>query len=289
MKIIHTIEETRAELKRARAAGKSIGFVPTMGYLHRGHTSLVDISAQHTDYQVMSLFVNRIQFNDPEDFKNYPKDFETDAAAAERAGIDLLFAPDDSEMYNNALTKIDVDILTKNLCGAHRPGHFQGVFTVVSKLFNIIQPDVAVFGQKDVQQAVSLEKMVYDLNFPIRMIIAPTVREDDGLAMSSRNKRLIPEARVNALVIYRSLKKAEEMISAGERGARLITSEIKSIIESGLPDSIDYITVVRYSDLAETEILNGKIVIAVAAFFAGIRLIDNMIINFEGDKPVCAY
>lgn len=279
MIITETIKDTGKKLKEIRNAGKTIGFVPTMGYLHKGHTSLVDVSRKHSDFQVMSLFVNRIQFNDPEDFNKYPKDFQTDINAAEKAGVDLLFAPDESEMYKNNLTTVDVDILTEHLCGAHRPGHFRGVFTVVTKLFNIIQPDVSVFGQKDIQQAVSIEKMTFDLNFPVKIIISPTIREKDGLAMSSRNKRLTPEARKNSVVIFKSLEKARDLISSGETGAEKIISEMKQIIESGYPDSIDYISVTDYTDLKPVRSIKGRSVIAVAAFFSGIRLIDNMIVE----------
>jgi len=193
MHVAKTIKDVRDHVAAARKSGKRIGFVPTMGYLHEGHLSLVAESKKHAEYQVMSIFVNRIQFNDPRDFDKYPIDLDRDYRLAEGAGVDLVFVPDEREMYKNRLTYVDVDLLTEHLCGAHRPGHFRGVYTVVSKLFNIVQPDVSVFGQKDIQQAVSIEKMVADLDFPIRIIIAPTVREMDGLAMSSRNARLSPD------------------------------------------------------------------------------------------------
>ncbi|MCL2154275.1 MAG: pantoate--beta-alanine ligase, partial [Leptospirales bacterium] len=200
MKIVHNIDDVRDKVRKFKMADKRIGFVPTMGYLHKGHISLVDIAKENSDFIVMSIFVNKLQFNDINDFNNYPKDIEQDIIAAENNGIDLLFMPDDSVMYQNNLTTVNVDVLTDNLCGAYRAGHFEGVFTVVSKLFNIVQPDVAVFGQKDIQQAVSIEKMVYDLNFPIDIIIAPIVRESSGLAMSSRNKNLSEKHRSDALV-----------------------------------------------------------------------------------------
>ncbi len=289
MKVAHTIEEVRTAVREARAAGKRIGFVPTMGYLHKGHTSLVEISKKLSDYQAMSIFVNKIQFNDPKDFASYPKDLRRDFEYAKSVGVDLVFVPDDAEMYKNHLTYVDVQRLTDHLCGAARPGHFRGVFTVVSKLFNIVQPDVSVFGQKDIQQAVSIEKMAADLNFPVRIIIAPIMREDDGLAMSSRNKSLDPVRRKNALAISRSLKKAEELIKSGERSADKITAAMHGILEEGKPDKIDYITVAGYGDLQPAADLGEKCVIAVAAFFGTTRLIDNMICEKKDGAYTCIY
>lgn len=283
----HTIAEVRSGVAAARKEGKTIGFVPTMGFLHDGHISLVRRSMEESRFQVMSIFVNRLQFNDPKDFSTYPKDLERDMAMASDAGVDLLFIPDDNEMYRDNLTSVNVEKVTDHLCGEHRPGHFQGVFTVVSKLFNIVQPDVAVFGQKDIQQAVSLEKMVADLNFPLRIVIAPIVREADGLAMSSRNKHLDPDHRRRALVLSRSLRQAEQMIRSGERGAAAITAEMERIIREGNPSSIDYISVVRYMDLSPADVITDRAVVAVAAFFGSTRLIDNMIVSIEGGKVEC--
>ncbi|HOP63590.1 MAG TPA: pantoate--beta-alanine ligase [Spirochaetota bacterium] len=287
MKIAHSIDEVRKAVREARKEGKRIGFVPTMGFLHDGHISLVSISRENADFHVMSIFVNRLQFNDVYDFNTYPKDLERDLDVAEKGGVDLVFIPDDSEMYKNNLTTVDVEMLTDNLCGAHRPGHFRGVFTVVSKLFNIVQPDVAVFGQKDIQQAVSLEKMVADLNFPIRMIIAPIKRESDGLAMSSRNKHLSPEQRTDALVLNRSLKKCGELLNSGVTESVKIVSEMRKVIEEGSPDSIDYISVVDYDTLKDAEFAGDRSVIAVAAFWGTTRLIDNMIAVREGNSYKC--
>ncbi len=289
MKIVRKIEDVREAVREARKSGKRIGFVPTMGFLHDGHVSLVEISKLHAEFHVMSIFVNRLQFNDPNDFNTYPKDLERDFAIAEKGGVDLIFTPDDTEMYKNNLTTVDVDMLTENLCGAHRPGHFKGVFTVVSKLFNIVQPDVAVFGQKDIQQAVSLEKMVTDLNFPIKMIIAPIKRESDGLAMSSRNKHLSAEQRSAALALSRSLKKCEELLKGGVTESSKIIPEMKKIIEEGRPDKIDYISVVDYNTLKDASAAGDKAVIAVAAFWGTTRLIDNMIAEREGNSFRCVY
>lgn len=289
MKIVSKIEDVREAVREARKNGKRIGFVPTMGFLHDGHISLVDISKQHTEFQVMSIFVNRLQFNDVNDFNTYPKDLERDFAKAEKGGVDLIFTPDDTEMYRNNLTTVDVDMLTENLCGAHRPGHFKGVFTVVSKLFNIVQPDVAVFGQKDIQQAVSLEKMVADLNFPIKMIIAPIKRENDGLAMSSRNKHLSSEHRIAALALNRSLRKCEELLKSGVTDSSVLINEMRLVIEEGNPDKIDYISVVDYATLKDAAGAVDKAVIAVAAFWGSTRLIDNMIAEKDGNSFRCTY
>ncbi len=289
MQVVHTISEVRDHVARARREGKRIGFVPTMGFLHRGHLSLVEESKRHAGYQVMSIFVNRIQFNDPKDFASYPKDLERDFDLARGAGVDLMFVPDDGEMYRNNLTFVDVEILTKNLCGAHRPGHFRGVYTVVSKLFNIVQPDVSVFGQKDIQQAVSIEKMTADLNFPVRIIIAPTVREDDGLAMSSRNKRLSPDERQRAVAISRALKSAEDLMRSGERSVRTITIAMINIINESKPKKIDYISTVRYRDLELADTITEKTVIAAAVFYGDTRLIDNMIVEIDGGAARCIY
>lgn len=289
MIVARSINDVRAAVGEARAAGKKIGFVPTMGYLHDGHLSLVEISRRETGFQVMSIFVNRLQFNDKNDFANYPKDLERDLAMAEKCGVDLVFTPDESEIYVNPLTGVEVSLLTDNLCGAVRPGHFKGVFTVVSKLFNIVQPDLAVFGQKDIQQAVSIEKMAIDLNFPVKIIIAPILREKDGLAMSSRNKHLTQQHRADSVVLSASLKRAEEMLHNGERDAYVITREMERIIRGGNPDRIDYISVVRYSDLGYADTIDRKSVIAVAAFWGTTRLIDNMIVITDGDRITCVY
>jgi pantoate--beta-alanine ligase len=289
MIIANTVHDVRSNVASARAKGKRIGFVPTMGFLHRGHISLVEESKKHADYQVMSIFVNRIQFNDPKDFTNYPKDLERDFDMARAAGVDLMFVPDEKEMYRNNLTFVDVDVLTKNLCGAFRPGHFRGVFTVVSKLFNIVQPDVSVFGQKDIQQAVSIEKMTADLDFPVKIIIAPTVREDDGLAMSSRNKHLSSDERKRALAISGSLNKARELLRAGERQADVIIAAMKKVIKESNPTKIDYISIVKYSGLEFVEAITEKSVIAAAVFYGSTRLIDDMIVDISSGAARCIY
>ncbi len=289
MQTVRTIQEVRKIIGAQKMAGKKIGFVPTMGYLHEGHLSLVEISQRHTDFQVMSIFVNKIQFNDKKDYENYPRETERDLKLAESAGVDLMFLPNDEEMYSDRLTYVDIVTLTDHLCGAFREGHFRGVFTVVSKLFNIIQPDVSVFGQKDIQQAVSIEKMVFDLNFPIKIIIAPTMREKEGLAMSSRNKHLSADQRKRALVIYRSLQAAEALIKSGKTGSSAILDEMRKIIDEGKPEKVDYITITSYNTLQPVDKITDKSVIAVAAFFGTTRLIDNMIIDKGESGFKCIY
>lgn len=289
MVIVHTIGEVREHIRNAKRAGKTIGFVPTMGYLHKGHLSLVDVSRQNSDFQVMSIFVNKMQFNDIKDFETYPRELQRDFDLAASAGVDIIFVPDDTEMYIAPLTYVDMEVLTETLCGAHRPGHFKGVFTVVSKLFNIIQPDIAVFGQKDIQQVIGIEKMVLDLNFPVKIKIGKIFREDTGLAMSSRNKHLSDEQKSNATFLYSSLKKAEEIIQSGGRSADKISSEMKTIIEIGKPDKIDYISCVQYTTLHPVAQLQEKSVIAIAAYFGNTRLIDNMIVDTTNKGFICIY
>ncbi|MGQ9842223.1 MAG: pantoate--beta-alanine ligase [Spirochaetota bacterium] len=289
MKIVNTIEDLRNEIALQRRNNKKIGFVPTMGYLHQGHLSLVAISRQHSDYQVMSIFVNKMQFNDPKDYTTYPRDYDRDFALAKDAGVDLIFLPDDNQMYQNRRIYVDIEMMTDHLCGATRPGHFRGVLTVVAKLFNIVQPDISVFGQKDIQQAIIIQKMVEDLNFPMQIIVAPIVREHDGLAMSSRNVHLKGDDRLNAVYIYKSLQKAEQLIQQGEIRASIIIPAMTDIIMQGMPKKIDYVQMVDYETLQPIEVLKEKSVIAVAAFFGLTRLIDNMIIEKKGDTYVCVY
>ncbi len=288
MEIVKTIGEVREAVNRGKETGKSVGFVPTMGFLHDGHLSLVEISKKHADFTVMSIFVNKMQFNDLNDFESYPRETQRDIELADKAGVDLLFMPQDSEMYLDNLTTVMVSDITDNLCGAHRPGHFNGVFTVVTKLFHIVQPSIAVFGQKDIQQAMGIKKMVADLNFPIEIVVAPIVREEDGLAMSSRNKHLSNEERQSALVLNRSLRRAEEMLARGERNSSQIAKTMREEIEKGSPSAIDYISIVGAHDLKDMEEINGDAVVAVAASWGQTRLIDNMLISLEGDCLKCS-
>ncbi len=280
MTICRTIPEMRNYAARQKLNGRKIGLVPTMGALHAGHISLVEIAMKKSDVVVMSIFVNKIQFNDISDFTKYPRTEDDDIRAAENAGVDAVFIPDDSQMYIDTKSFVDIESLTDTLCGAYRPGHFRGVLTVVAKLFNIVEPDIAVFGQKDIQQAVVITKMAADLNFNIEIIVAPIIREIDGLAMSSRNVHLSPDERKRSLSINHSLNTAEQMIMQGETDAALIISAMKNIIVSeGQPDSIDYVSIVDYGTLREKKIVEGRCIIAAAVYFGKTRLIDNVIID----------
>ena len=286
MIITHTIEEVRAAAASARKDGRSVGFVPTMGALHEGHLSLVKEAKKHAAFTVMSIFVNRIQFNDPKDFEKYPRCDERDIELAEKAGVDMVFLPSHETMYKNPLTFVETSSLDRTLCGASRPGHFKGVCTVVSKLFNIVQPDIAVFGQKDIQQVRILEKMTEDLNFPVRIITAPIIREKDGLAMSSRNVHLSADQRSRALSLSRSLSIARDLVENGTVSAEAIESAVRKGIAAGSPDVIDYVSLVDYETLQPAHELGTKSILAVAAFFGTTRLIDNMIIT-KDNSTIC--
>jgi pantoate--beta-alanine ligase len=277
MKLVKTVREVRQELGPVRRRGVTVGFVPTMGYLHEGHVSLMRKSVEECGFTVVSIFVNPTQFGPGEDYDRYPRDLERDLAVCESVGVDLVFAPSASEMYEpDACTRVSVSGLTENLCGRSRPGHFDGVTTVVCKLFNIVGPDRAYFGQKDAQQAAVIRRMVRDLNMPVDVIETPTVREPDGLAMSSRNVYLPPEQRKAALSLYQSLMTAADMIEKGERSAARIRERMIEIIRSsGLAD-LDYVEIVDAGSLRIIDTLKGEVLIAVAAKFGETRLIDNV-------------
>ena len=280
MKIIRTVAELRAALQPLRRAGKSIGVVPTMGFLHEGHRSLMQASVKACDVTVLTVFVNPTQFNDPRDLEAYPRDEKRDAAMAEAAGVDFVFAPAVKEMYpDGASTTVTMRGITEPLEGASRGvGHFDGVTTVVTKLFNIVQPDVAFFGQKDAQQALVIRKLVRDLDMPIRIEVCPTVRESDGLAMSSRNVRLKPAERPQALSLQAGLKAAREAISAGERRARVVEDAGRKAM-AALGIKPEYFAAVPAGTLLSRETLEGEVLIAVAARVGDVRLIDNEIVR----------
>ncbi len=262
--------------QEAKKKGKIIGFVPTMGYLHEGHLRLVRIARKKSDLCVVSIFVNPLQFGPKEDFKEYPRDIKRDKKLLEKEGVDILFYPEEKEMYpDDFSTYVKVEGLTEGLCGRSRPGHFQGVTTVVTKLFNSVLPHFAVFGEKDAQQALVIKRMVRDLNMPIKIIVAPTVREKNGLAMSSRNVYLSPKEREEATVLYRSLLKAKEMIERGERNSNVIIGKMREMIEE-TSGKIDYIAIVDTKDLKEMEVIKGEVLIALAVYFSKARLIDNI-------------
>lgn len=279
MKIIKKISLLKGVLKSIKEKGKTIGFVPTMGYLHEGHLSLIRIAHKQSDFVVCSIFVNPIQFGQNEDFNRYPRDLKRDERLLSREKVDLLFYPSVKEMYaEDHKTYVEVSELSSILCGKSRPGHFRGVGTVVLKLFNIVQPDIAVFGEKDYQQAVIIQKMVKDLNLDIKIIIGPIVREDDGLAMSSRNTYLNPEERKNAAVIYQALKWAKESFHKENiKSPEYIINQMRQMIEAknGI---VDYIAVVDKKDLSPVRFIKKGDRILIAVFFGKTRLIDNIAI-----------
>ena len=280
MKIVRSIAELRAALAPLRRAGKAIGVVPTMGFLHEGHRSLMVASVKECDITVLTLFVNPTQFNDPKDLEAYPRDEKRDAAMAEEAGVDFLFAPDAKEMYPpGASTTVVMRGITEPLEGATRGvGHFDGVTTIVTKLFNIVQPDVAFFGQKDAQQALVIRKLVRDLDLAVRIEVCPTVREPDGLAMSSRNVRLEPADRAKALSLRAGLQAALQAIAAGERRPGAVEKAGRDAMEArGVQP--EYFAAVPAGTLLSNGMLEGEVLIAVAARVGEVRLIDNEIVR----------
>lgn len=280
MEIIKDIKGMREFVRQQRQAGRRVGFVPTMGYLHEGHLSLVRIAREAADTVVMSIFVNPLQFGVGEDYEEYPRDLTRDSQLAESAGVAAIFAPAVSEMYcKDHATFVDVEHLTEGLCGASRPGHFRGVTTVVCKLFNIVQPDVAVFGQKDAQQAAVIQRMVRDLNLPLEIIVAPIVREADGLAMSSRNVYLSKEQRQAGLVLSKSLNMARDRIAAGERDAAALRQAMVDYIKAEPLANIDYVEIVDAESMKPLEELSGRVLMALAVRFGNTRLIDNAVVE----------
>ncbi len=284
MQIVHYVEELRGIISEAKKQGKSIGFVPTMGYLHEGHLSLARRARGENGLVVMSIFVNPLQFGVNEDYEDYPRDLSRDAPMAEAAGVDVLFCPGVADMYPRGYaTFVEVEEITAVLCGASRPGHFRGVTTVVAKLFGLVRPDRAYFGQKDAQQLRIIEKMVEDLNMPVEIVPCPTVREPDGLAMSSRNAYLSPREREAALVLNRSLRRAEEAIRAGERDANRIREQVAAMIREEPLAQIDYVSVNDGVTLREIERMGDRVMVALAVRIGMTRLIDNLQMNLGGE------
>lgn len=280
MNIISTINEVRKQVKEWRKQGLTIGLVPTMGYLHEGHKSLIDAAVKENDKVVVSVFVNPTQFAPGEDLETYPRDLNRDAVLCEQAGAALVFHPEPSEMYHqNYSTYVDMRTLTQGLCGKTRPTHFSGVCTVVSKLFHIVQPDTAYFGQKDAQQLAVIKHMVEDLNFDIKIVGCPIIREEDGLAKSSRNTYLNEEERKQAVILNRALQKGKEQIESGERKSLKIKQLIKQTIETVSLSKIDYVEVVDFQTLESIEEIKGEILVAIAVYIGKTRLIDNFIIK----------
>lgn len=278
MKIAETVKEVREQVHAWKKEGLSVGLVPTMGYLHEGHKSLIDKAVEQNDRVVVSVFVNPIQFGPSEDLASYPRDLARDAGLCEDAGADLVFHPADEEMYfTDFCTYVDMDDLTKGLCGKTRPTHFRGVCTVVSKLFHIVAPDRAYFGQKDAQQLAVIRRMVRDLNFELEIVGCPIVRESDGLAKSSRNTYLSKDERKAAVILHKGLIAGEELLKSGEREAAKIVGTIKEVIESEPLAKIDYVELVDWNTLKLVDTVQGEVLGAVAVYIGKTRLIDNFI------------
>ncbi|MCP3368801.1 pantoate--beta-alanine ligase [Bradyrhizobium cajani] len=281
MQVITKVSELRRALADVRNADKRIGFVPTMGYLHDGHLALISASRGHCDVTVVSIFVNPTQFGPNEDLSKYPRDFARDEALCRSAGVSIIFAPSAEEIYPAQFESfVEPGELAKPLCGAFRPGHFRGVATVVCKLFNMVQPDVAYFGQKDFQQCAVIRRMTVDLNLPIEIVTVPTVREPDGLAMSSRNRYLSPEERGRTLAISRGLFAAAQEFASGERDAATLIALARKHL--GRVDRLQYLELVDTGTLRVTESsLRSPAVLCVAAYIGSTRLIDNVVLSWS--------
>ena len=279
MNIAVTIKEVREQVREWRKQGLSVGLVPTMGYLHEGHKSLIERAVTENDKVVVSVFVNPMQFGPTEDLESYPRDMDRDAALCENAGADLIFHPEPSEMYEDDFSSfVDMNTLTGGLCGKTRPIHFRGVCTVVAKLFNIVTPDRAYFGQKDAQQLAVIRHMVSDLSYGIEIVGCPIIREEDGLAKSSRNTYLNEEERKAALILSKSLKEGKKLVEAGEKDASVIKKVITDKINTEPLAKIDYVEVVDWKTLEPVETIEASILTAIAVYIGKTRLIDNFII-----------
>lgn len=281
MQVFNNVNQMQKWCLEQKLLGKKIGLVPTMGYLHEGHLALVKEAVKTCDIVVVSIFVNPMQFGKGEDFEEYPRDLTRDLALLQKENIQAVFAPLARDMYPAGYSS-NVEVtgeVTSTLCGRSRPGHFKGVTTVVSKLFNICQPDLAFFGQKDVQQVIVIEKMVRDLNFPIEIIRVPIVRESDGLAMSSRNVYLDPDQRKQSLILSKALNLAKELIENGERDTAKLKVQMENLINSEKDAVIDYIELVDDEDLSDLTMIEDRVLIALAVKFGSIRLIDNLLVE----------
>lgn len=284
MKVSTTIAEVRSQVKEWKQQGLSVGLVPTMGYLHEGHQSLIARAAEENDRVVVSVFVNPIQFGPSEDLESYPRDFKRDCALCEQTGADLIFHPETSEMYaEDFCTYVDMDRLTKGLCGTSRPVHFRGVCTVVSKLFHIVTPDRAYFGQKDAQQLAVIKRMVRDLSMDIEIVGCPIIREPDGLAKSSRNTYLSPQERRAAVVLSRALAEGRKALANGERSAQVITGIIRGVLESEPLAQPEYIELVDWETLESVEKADRPVLAALAVRIGTTRLIDNFVFEEESE------
>ena len=283
MDIATTVKEVREQVKAWRKEGKTVGFVPTMGYLHEGHESLIKRAVAENDAVVVSIFVNPMQFGPTEDLASYPRDLEADSKLVEAAGAKLIFHPEPEEMYEEGFCSyVDMNGLTNALCGLSRPVHFRGVCTVVNKLFNIVKPDRAYFGEKDAQQLAVVKRMVKDLDMDIEIVGCPIIREADGLAKSSRNTYLSPESRKQAVVLSKSIFMARKMIEDGERDAEKVKKAMRELIESEPLTDIDYVEIVDVNTMKSLDVIKGDILCAIAVNVGGeARLIDNTMMTVE--------
>lgn len=280
VQIVKTISEVRDIVKTWKKAGHQVGLVPTMGYLHEGHQSLMTAAKSANEKVVVSVFVNPMQFGPTEDLASYPKDLDKDRQLCQQAGADLIFHPDAAEMYSpDFCSFVDMTGLTEELCGRSRPIHFRGVCTVVSKLFNIVQPDRAYFGQKDAQQLAVIRRMVRDLNIDVEIVGCPIIREHDGLAKSSRNSYLNQEQRQAALCLYRAIQLSQQLMQAGERDCQRISSQMTALIEQEPLAKIDYISIVDADTLSPVERINQSVLCAIAVYIGKTRLIDNVVFD----------
>lgn len=280
MEICYTIKDVRERVNAWKREGLTVGFVPTMGYLHKGHKSLMEAARANNDKVVVSVFVNPMQFGPNEDLESYPRDFEKDSALCESVGVDLIFHPEPEEMYADGFCSyVDMNGLTTELCGKSRPIHFRGVQTVVLKLFNIVKPDTAYFGQKDAQQLAVIKRMVKDLNVDTEIVGCPIVREADGLAKSSRNTYLNPDERKAALILSRSLKLGRELIENGETDSKAVIKAITDSINTEPLAKIDYVDVVDFDTITPVDKIGKSVLVAIAVYIGKTRLIDNFIIE----------
>ena len=280
MEICYTIKDVRERVNAWKREGLTVGFVPTMGYLHKGHKSLMEAARANNDRVVVSVFVNPMQFGPNEDLESYPRDFEKDSALCESVGVDLIFHPEPEEMYADGFCSyVDMNGLTTELCGKSRPIHFRGVQTVVLKLFNIVKPDTAYFGQKDAQQLAVIKRMVKDLNVDTEIVGCPIVREADGLAKSSRNTYLNPDERKAALILSRSLKLGRELIENGETDSKAVIKAITDSINTEPLAKIDYVDVVDFDTITPVDKIGKSVLVAIAVYIGKTRLIDNFIIE----------
>lgn len=280
MQVVCRIDDVKSIVKSQKMKQCTVGLVPTMGYLHDGHISLINKSVSDNDFTVLSIFINPTQFGENEDYDEYPRDWERDKRIADESGVDVIFIPSINEMYPQGYkTYVNVSLITEILCGKSRTDHFKGVTTIVNKLFNIVEPDRVYFGQKDAQQAAVIKKMISDLNINVEMITCPIVRENDGLAMSSRNVNLNAEHRKAAVVLSKALFEAERMINAGQTNKQKVIKHIDEMIKKTGKAEIDYVEALDADTLQQIELIKGKVLIALAVKFGKTRLIDNIIVE----------